>query len=179
MNSISTKEQQLCADKLRRLLAYDSETGKFVWRHQAKTIGKNRASIGAGCLVSCASDNTAYIRIKIGVFSYCAHRLVYLYMTGNWPQGQVDHINGNGLDNRWANLRDVSSQENRMNKRKMSNNKSGICGVYLRSDTGDYRAEIRLHGRKRHLYNGPDFFEACCARKSAEARLGFHPNHGN
>lgn len=116
------------------------------------------------------------LRVKMFGVHYFVHRLIWFIETGSWPNN-IDHINGNSMDNRWENLRDTTFQENNMNKALMKNNTSGVCGVYF-TKNNHWGSYIRDRGKSVHLYWGDDFFEACCVRKSAETRLGYHQNHG-
>jgi hypothetical protein len=73
-------------------------------------------------------------------------------MTGEWPQGEVDHINGVPSDNRWSNLRDVGRTKNAQNIRKpKSNGQSGFLGVSHRKDTGRYQAFITVERKRKTL----------------------------
>lgn len=92
-----------------------------------------------------------YIRICVDQRDYKAHRLAWLFMTGEWPAGDIDHINGNREDNRWANLRVVTCAMNAQNRRKAhSNNKStGVLGVS--KDRGRFMASIFVDGKSRKL----------------------------
>lgn len=107
-----------------------------------------------------------------------AHRAAWLLGHGEVPDGPIDHINGDPSDNRLDNLRVVTQSENMRNASLYSNNKSGLPGVRWRDDKGKWVASIKIDGRHRGLGSFPDFFSACCARKSAELEHGFHPNHG-
>lgn len=68
------------------------------------------------------------------------------------PKGQqVDHINGNKLDNRKSNLRICSHSENLRNQRKPKDNKSGFKGVSWHKGAKRWCAEIRSNGKRHHL----------------------------
>jgi hypothetical protein len=99
-------------------------------------------------------------------------------MYGEWPNHEIDHINGDSLDNRICNLRDVTSQGNNRNMSLAKTNTSGVCGVRYKKDRSKWVALITLNNRQTHLGYYQDFFEAVCARKSAERKYGFHENHG-
>lgn len=118
-----------------------------------------------------------YLRTTIGNRQFLAHRIAWFIHSGEWPKCQIDHINGNGVDNRIKNLRDVSNSENQKNRRLASNNKTGISGVYLYKN--GFKSQIKSNRKNHHLGTFVDFFEACCARKSAENKFGFHSNHGS
>lgn len=95
------------------------------------------------------------------------------------PQGlQIDHVNGDGLDNRRSNIRAVCATQNQRNKRLGKNNTSGVQGVcYARRD-GLWMAYIKVSGKGIVLGHFKTFEAAVAARKQAERELGFHENHG-
>jgi len=121
--------------------------------------------------------NTGYSRIKINTHQYQAHRLAWLYVSGDWPKEQIDHIDGNRSNNIILNLRAASPMENSKNMTLRKTSKNGIYGI-SKTAKGYWQAKIADNGFVHHLYHGSNFFEACCARKSAEIKYGYHPNHG-
>jgi hypothetical protein len=93
------------------------------------------------------------------------------------PTGfQVDHLDGNPSNNRRENLRLVSNHENQKNRAVPKNNKTGIMGVYKVGEK--WLASIRVDGKTIHIGSYDTKKEASTARKEAEERYGFHPNHG-
>lgn len=110
--------------------------------------------------------------------TYKQHRLVWLYFNGSLPDGQIDHINQNKTDNRISNLRVVTNLENCRNKGKSKANTSGVTGVYLDKRTNRWRAIICIEGKNKNLGFYASKKEAAIARKEAEAKYGFHENHG-
>ena len=133
---------ELTADRVREALQYDKSSGRFTWLIKAST--KTRVGSLAGCV------RRGYLRIKLNGYPYSAHRLAWLWVTGAWPTGHVDHINRNKGDNRWANLRDVSASINAQNRLHASSNSStGILGVspYM----GRFRAVIFAGGKQIYL----------------------------
>lgn len=164
---------ELTQETLRQLLHYDPETGVFTWL-------ESRGRVKKGSVAGNQSFNGCklYVSIRILRKLYRAHQLVWLYMMGDIPP-EIDHINGDGTDNRWCNLREVTRQENCRNHRLRSNNLSGVCGVHWDPVNNKWRAEIGLSGKGVKLGRFSNFFDAVCARKSAENRLGFHANHGS
>ena len=106
------------------------------------------------------------------------HRVIWLYMTGLHPKGQIDHINGIRDDNRFLNLRDVTNQENHKNKTLLSNNKSGVTGVAWSEIRGVFRSSITVNLKHVHLGYFDNLLDACCSRLSAQLKYGFHENHG-
>ena len=117
------------------LLHYDPETGIFLRR--ART--SNRIKIGdkAG-----SKDKAGYLCIRLNGITYKAHRLAWLYVYGEWPRKEIDHINGRRDDNRIANLRDVSKSVNQQNR--------GYVRGYSR-DRNRWKAQIRCDGKWMHL----------------------------
>lgn len=133
---------ELTAERLRCLLDYDPATGHFT-----RKVGRQGAGQGerAGCL-----RFGGYIQIGIDGRKYRAHRLAWLYVTGEWPKGEIDHINGDPADNRILNLRDVPNIVNQQNRsRPMKRNVTGFLGVSAWK--GRYKAAIHAAGRDRHL----------------------------
>ena len=176
-------EMELTQELLKELLHYDPETGIFTWRDRSlnhcasrramRTFNSRWAGTEAG-----TKKNDGYLRIRfLGQLTYL-HRLGVLYMTGTFPALQVDHINGVRDDNRWANLRLVNNSENHRNMKMPTSNKSGVVGVFWGPHVRKWRAQIRVEYKPHRLGDYSDFFEAVCARKSAERKYGFHLNHG-
>lgn len=80
-----------------------------------------------------------------------AHRVIWAIHYGEWPENEVDHINGNKTDNRIENLRIATPSENRCNRGKQRNNTSGYKGVYFNKRSNSWYAEIRKSGIKKYL----------------------------
>jgi len=170
-NSNSTLSQA----RLKELLHYNLNTGIFT----NLTYRSSNAKKGdvAGCIIDL--NGKKYLSIRIDGASYLCHRLAWLYVTGLFPSATIDHSDGNGTNNAFSNLASVTHLENHKNKRLHSNNKSGVCGVFMDKSRDKWRTEIKINFKTIHLGRFNDFFEACCARKSAERKYGFHPNHGS
>lgn len=132
----------LTQEELKTQLHYNPETGIFTRKIPKQSI---KVGASAGCL------NGGYIQISVLNKKYAAHRLAWLYMTGDWPIDQIDHINGIRDDNRLCNLRECSQSENMMNIPKNKSNKSGIKGVFFDSHAKKWRASCRLDGKKVFL----------------------------
>ncbi len=167
---------ELTQDTLKQLLSYDPETGIFRWLFSDR---KTETGAIAGTLHSDPAN--AYWTIGLLGKTFRAHRLAWLAIYGeipDYPEYEIDHINQIKHDNRIENLRIVNDVQQSQNKKRPINNTSGCVGVHRHRTQTEWRAKICHQRKSFHLYNGPDFFEACCARKSAEIRFGFHPNHG-
>lgn len=157
----------LTAERLRELLRYDSETGEFHWRGGE---GRPRKKTKAGC-----KDKDGYIRIKVDQRLYAAHRLAWLYVHGEWPKHTIDHKNCVRSDNRIENLRDITREANMQNVKSAprSNKSSGLLGASWHKAAGDWRANIAVNGKKRHLGRFDTAEEAHAAYLKAKAEL--HP----
>ena len=109
---------------------------------------------------------------------YKAHRLIWLYVNGEFPDNTIDHINGDPSDNRIENLRDVTRQENNKNKCKPRNNKSGHIGVYWFKRGEKWQARIEVNGVNKYLGLFNVLEDAVEARRIASIKHGYHANHG-
>lgn len=157
----------LTANRLREVLNYDPETGVFT-----TLIGRKGHAAGAvaGTQKQC-TETLAYTIIGIDRRLYRAHRLAWLYMTGEWPEDVIDHVNGDGTDNRWANIRPATKSQNQFNRRMSRNNTTGNTGVYRRSDGKAWVAEIWANDRKQSLGSFQTYDEAVAARAAAQLKL--------
>ena len=158
-------------DELKEILDYNPLTGIFT------RLVANNNSIKAGDVAGCLSHG--YIQISINNKRYLAHRVAWMMVHDAWPKEQIDHINHDKSDNRIANLREVTHQENCRNTSLSKANNSGVTGVCWYKPTEKWRAYIVVNGEQINLGYFKDFFEAVCARKSAENKHNFHANHGN
>lgn len=169
-------------ERLRQLLAYDSETGTFVWRERPPSefedgywpaekacLTWNKMNAGQPAL---SSKTGGYLTGKVDGRLLKAHRVAWAITHGRWPVNVIDHINHNKLDNRLSNLRDVTSRENSRN-RKPRDGKSLPFGVAWKPDKGRYRARIMIDGKERHLGYFDTVEEAASARKNAEVEHGW------
>jgi hypothetical protein len=99
-------------------------------------------------------------------------------MTGDHPEDEVDHIDGNGTNNIWNNLRAVTRADNAKNMRKSSANTSGVTGVVWIKRIKSWKSQIMVNGCCKYLGYFRSKEEAIAARKAAEVLYGFHENHG-
>lgn len=132
----------LTYEKLREILHYDREAGIFTWKVSRGRCA--RPGVLAGCI-----NKGGYHKINIGGRKYSTHRLAWLYMTGQWPMGEIDHINCNPLDNRFANLREADRFGNTRNTKKRRDNTSGFKGVGFKD--GRWVARIWIGGKRKHI----------------------------
>lgn len=118
------------AIELRERLQYDPNTGRWVW---LKTPRKGFEGKPAGSI-----DAKGYWVIKIDGQSYKASRLAYLWMTGEWPAEEMDHIDRTPWNDVWTNIRPASRTENNLNREMPTS--SGHKGVRKHSSNNSYTA---------------------------------------
>lgn len=186
-------ERILTQEYLKEILDYDPETGIVTKKarpahhfsitqeaaeHTCNKWNSRYAGERAGCLTITGAGKS-YLRISVDYNSYMLHCLIWIYMTGKERKGDIDHIDGNGLNNRWLNLREVSRSVNMQNSRRSKANSSGCTGVYWSKAAEKWQAHINLSKGYKYLGIYIDWFDAVSARKSAENKYGFHPNHGS
>lgn len=178
----SKKSVELNQAIVRELFDYDPETGDLTWRLRARRwFNSDRAwrrwnTLFAGKLVRTTTGDC--LQTCIFGHKYRVHRLIWLHVTGAWPNAEIDHLNRRWWDNRLINLRQATRQENSHNQSLYRNNKSGRVGVFWLSDRGKWRAEICVSGRDHILGSFATFEEAVAARAAAEREHGYSPNHG-
>lgn len=126
----------LTQEELKSKLIYDPESGIFT-----KKNGKRTGYIFDG----------RYIRMRINGRPFKAHRLAWLYMTGRWPLDQIDHIDGNGLNNKFANLREATRVQNNHNSAAKARKYDLPRGVSAVHKSKKFRAQISIGNRKKSL----------------------------
>jgi hypothetical protein len=132
----------ISAERLRELLAYDPETGVFTWR-----VG-NRRNVVPGQRAGCP-DTGGYLLIRVAGRLVAAHRLAWLYVHGEWPSEQVDHINSVKTDNRICNLRLATRAQNMRNMGLRRSNTSGFKGAWKHGKR--WKSVIMVDRRRIHL----------------------------
>lgn len=148
---MSKGEENLTAAELREFVFYSPDRGLFTWLPRPDTTSANRLFNTKFALRSAGTVSVqGYVNIQIaGKGTYRAHRLAWLYMNGEWPEGHLDHRNMDRRDNRIENLRLATRSENGANRKVYSNSKSGIKGVSPR--LGRWCAQISVRGKVKML----------------------------
>jgi hypothetical protein len=163
-----TSGTSLTAEQLRAALIYDPETGDFTWRYrpdQRKEWNTRFSGKPAGGY----RRPNGHMLIAVNYVNYHAHRLAWLYMTGKWPTGEVDHIDTDGGNNVWTNLRDATRRQNGSNTRIRSTNTSGFKGVSKHGER--WIATITANNHQRYLGIFDTKEEAYAAYVAAAKRL--------
>lgn len=132
----------LSCDEVRRHFSYDHELGiltRLTGRRSGKVVGaKMRGRSGYPC-------------ISIGGRNYLTHRVVWLHVTGEWPEGVIDHMDGDPTNNRMCNLRSVTQRVNSQNRRAaIERSRTGLIGAFPYR-RGRFYAQIRVDGLVRHI----------------------------
>lgn len=172
---------------LTQMLSYDRETGNLHWLHRPVDMFANSAHSAAH---TCAKWNSrmagkpalnskhgaGYRHGAIFGVDALAHRVAWKIETGEEPD-QIDHIDGDRANNRFSNLRGVSSLENNRNAARHVDNISGHTGV-RETKSGKWQAYITVDYREVMLGTYIEIDDAMAVRKDAERKYGFHENHG-
>jgi len=158
----------LTAERLREVLAYDRETGFFTWKvskYKPQLIGQVAGSL----------NQSGYWHIGVDGAEHKAHRLVWLYVHGEWPPGRLDHENGETADNRFANLRLATHSQNIANSRLRRDSTSGLKGVSFYTSAGKWGANISKDGRRHYLglFNTPEEAHAAYCAAAGELQGEF------
>lgn len=154
------------AEFVNSLLEYDPETGDLFWKRRP-----------AGSLHS-----AGYLTISLGRYAYKAHRLIYLMVNGRWPDGLIDHLDGDGTNNAIKNLREATFSQNAMNRKIRSDNTSGYKGVSFMKKINKWSAYVNIPGdggTKRHylgVFNTAEEANQACMKARAELHGAFARN---
>ena len=174
--------RELTAEEARQLLEYDPETGTLRWKPRPSSMfnGEHAAAMcalwnsryagkEAGCVTE-VKPGQRYRMVTLFRKHYYAHRLALLIVNGEWPPDLVDHRDGDGLHNAFANLRPATPLQNAANQRRRSNNASGFKGV-VRLKNNKFAAKIKSRGKLHYLGLFPTGELAHAAYVEAAERL--------
>ena len=162
---------QLTQAMLKELLHYHPESGIFRWRQARKNNSIPPWSV-AGSM-----DGRGYIQINIAKKRWKAHRLAWVYMTGQHPPGEIDHINGVRTQNDWLNLRHASHKQNGENIKQRSDNTSGFRGVCFDKRSKRWLAKVQHHQTQYNLGYFDTAEKAADVVRAKRAELFTH-DHG-
>ncbi len=174
---------EITPELLHCILRYNEFTGELFWRSRDASFFENSKR---GKHTSAHVWNSKFSGEKVGHIArsgyiqiclfdrlYYAHRVIWMMKTGEWPRGDIDHINGNRSDNSWKNLREATRSQNSMNSRLGRNNKFGLKGVSLdrRNKSKPYTATITANKKQFRLGNYATPEEAHKAYADAAEKL--------
>lgn len=159
---------------LNACLSYDKEGGVFLWKQRPLshfTSGRVCNAWNTRYAGYEAGNRAPHCRsVKIDGKPYKLHRLAWLFITGSWPEGDVDHRDGDPHNNAWANLRLATNQQNQYNGNRRRNNTSGFKGVCWDKPVRRWRATI-AHNRKSVFLGHYDTPEEAAAAYAGGAKL--------
>lgn len=160
---------EIDVELLRQKLIYDPETGALTHRKNGKAAFTTTCPWGYKC---------ACVTISKGVTKLVkAHRVAFALMEGRWPNGDIDHINGNRSDNRWSNLRECSRSENLHNQVK-TRKKSNLPANIVMNVSGSFLVQVWHQGRYVTQKTFKTLDEALAHRNMIFDQYGFSPRHG-
>jgi hypothetical protein len=158
----------LTQEKAKQLFSYDPHEGILRWREWSRG---RRADLVAGCPCRKKGKPT-YLVVRVGQKPgklYPVHQIVWLYMTGEWPDTLIDHEDLDGENNKFINLRKATNGQNMMNGRLRADNKTGVKGISMHRN-GMFRVRINVDGKEIFLGRFYEFEKAVAVRKEAQIR---------
>jgi len=170
---------------LKECLEYNPKAGEIRWKARPVSHFKNEVchrrwntSYSKKIAGSLAKTVKEYRTVSVAGQKYFVHQIIWVLVYGESPD-EIDHIDGNGLNNQLLNLRSVSRVENCRNQRLRTTNTSGVVGVGWKKSRKKWRAYIMIEGKQTQLGSFSKKEDAVECRKKAEEKHGFHPNHGS
>jgi len=170
-------------------LSYNETTGDLLWldrpRSMFSALGPARrwntmyAGKKAGTIQT-HKYGRQYIRITLDHKGFSNHRIAALCLGLIDTYGdarQVDHIDGNSINNKSQNLRACSSSINMRNHKIHSDNTSGITGVKFYKNKNKFKVTGRKNNRHLHLGYFDTIFEAACVRRAWELLKEYTRRH--
>ena len=154
-------------DKCLKKLSYDQKTGIFTWNYDG-TRG-----VKAGDVAGYKMQD-GYIMLSVGGRKIVAHKVAWLFVYGEFPEGNLDHINRNKADNRIANLRNATYEQNAQNREKNCKNTSGYKGVTWHKRDQRWQAAITIKRKVIHLGYYQDPQDAYSAYIEASKKYQSH-----
>lgn len=128
---------KIILEELSKYLRYHPRLGIFTW----KITRRGKALEGD---IAGTHNPNGYVYMTINGKDYKAHRLIWLFETGDWPVDQIDHINEVKCDNRFSNLREATNGQNKVNTSKRVDNKSGITGIHWEKTRKKWVVQTRV-----------------------------------
>lgn len=160
-------------EQLLQLYDYNPFTGELI--HQV-TRGSAVMGTEAGC-INGRRQRTEHKVTYVGRKKYYCHRIIWKWMTGEDPPHQIDHRNGNSLDNRWNNLRLATPGQNLANQKSTPGSSSRYLGVHWCNKHKKWIAQIRKNNKNHRL--GSFSNEEKAAKVYDRAARRFHGEFAN
>ena len=157
---------------IKSILDYNPDSGVFTWkvRRQGIKIGQSAGTLW----IDKRNPDSKYYQIAINRKLYRLHRLAYFYVSSIDPmENQIDHADGDTLNNKFENLRLATHADNKKNQKKYKNNTSGFKGVNWDKKTKKWRARITVNNKKISLgYYNNKFYAALVYARAAKHYFG-------
>jgi hypothetical protein len=160
-NNAKDKLSGVTAEQVRELFDYDPEEGRLRWKVARQKINK-------GDVAGYKSKSDGYWYVGFDYHEFLAHRIIWLWVTGEWPKCQIDHWDRNRSNNKWVNLREATNSQNGRNSSAHRNSSTGVRGIDIRR--GKYRVRIHFDGEEIVIGRYMSLKVAKIARKRAEQR---------
>lgn len=170
--------------EIKALLRYEPSTGKLFWMPRTLDMfpdtrsGRIWNTRFANREAFTAFDGQGYRKGGVLGSQYKAHRIAWFLHCGSWPDGDLDHIDGDRGNNQISNLRSVTRGGNNRNRAMSSANNSGFVGVRWVKSRRRWVSEIYFEGKQKRLGYFKTFPEAVHAREAAMREHGFSARHG-
>jgi hypothetical protein len=172
-----TKKNLPSPEYLRKRLRYEPETGKLFWLY-CDEMPREWQTRYSGHEAFTTVGGNGYCTGSVNKVTLYAHRVIWVLHSGEWPDGQIDHINGTRTDNRIKNLRVVSNEENSRNSAMSARNTSGVVGVSWSKKRGMWRSEVVVNKATIILGYFNAIEDAAAIRADASRKYGFSERHG-
>lgn len=168
-------------EKLNEIFEYNPTTGDVFKRPYIDKMGRYQTRYSKDPIRNTLMNHggKSYYRTTMSgsTKEFLLHRIIFKMVYGLEPEN-IDHIDGNGLNNKLENLRASDPVSNHQNVRKSTRNTSGVVGVSLTQDKRRWRVRIKVGKKQLQLGEFVNFDEAVRVRREAEVEYGYHPNHG-
>ena len=168
---------QMTPKQVRDVLDYDPETGELRWRRRTPDMFRDGPQSAEHV---CARWNSkfagkiagnphaaGYVALCLFNQQYLAHRVIWAWVTAEWPDLDIDHANASKSDNRWVNLRLATRSQNGANRRAFRTNVVGLKGISFNKEKGKWRAQISVNKKYFHLGYFDDPLKASAAYECA------------
>ena len=159
-------------EKLKELLEYID--GELYWKEDRKPGIKKGDRAGGVDIIK----GKPYRKLTVCGNRLKYHRVVFAIFNGRFPKDEIDHVDGNGLNNKIENLREVTRLENMKNRKMYINNASGMSGVNWHKINNKWNARISVNNKRIALGSFDLLDDAISAKKIANLKYGYHKNHG-
>ncbi len=167
--SRNRKTERCEIEEIQRLLSYEPDTGKLIWKtavgggNRGKRI---RAESEAGCVRRTKPDSGYYISTSIKGVRYYATHLIWVLVYGKWPEKTIDHINGDGTDNRLENLREATLSQQQWNQKRSKTSTNGFKGVAKSGKVWKWHVKVenRMQWSKQSWDTAEEAFADRCKR---------------